>query len=385
VEYRDLVARARASITEIDVDELAARLADRPPLLVDVREADEHALGAIPGSVLIPRGTLESTLPSQASDRATPIVLYCAVGNRSALAAVSLAQMGYRTVASLAGGFAAWKAAGHGWRRPPGLDAEQRARYSRHLLLPEVGAAGQQRLLEARVLMIGAGGLGSPAALYLAAAGVGAIGIVDDDAVDLSNLQRQILHNVDRIGRLKVDSARETLQGLNPEVKVEPYATRLHAGNALELMTGYDVVVDGADNFPTRYLVNDASLHVGTPVVHGSVFRFEGQATVFRPYEGPCYRCLYRLPPPPELAPACGEAGVMGVVPGVVGSVQAVEAIKLLLGMGSTLEGRLLTYDALEQDFRTLRLRRDPACPACSDPGAPPALVDYAADCSPVR
>lgn len=235
----------------------------------------------------------------------------------------------------------------------------------------------------ARALVIGAGGLGSPVALYLAAAGVGTIGIVDPDTVDLSNLQRQILHDSDRLGRLKVDSASETLRALNPDVKIEPYAARISADNAMELMSGYDVVVDGADNFPTRYLVNDASLHTGVPVVHGSVFRFEGQATVFTPYAGPCYRCLYPLPPPPELAPSCAEAGVLGVLPGVIGSVQATEALKLLLGIGDTLAGRLLTYDALDQEFRTLRIRRNPACPACADDTAPPRLVEYDETCAP--
>lgn len=382
MDYRDLVARAKNHIREIDASELADRLGDAS-IIVDVREPDEHAEGAIAGALFVARGVLESTLPRMVPDQATPIVVYCAGGSRSALAAETLQTMGYRDVVSLAGGFAAWKSAGHIGSEPERLTMDQRARYSRHLLLSEVGETGQQALLGARVLVIGAGGLGSPAALYLAAAGVGTIGIVDSDTVEMSNLQRQILHNNDSVGSLKVDSARQTLHGLNPEVKIEPYATRLGAANALELMSTYDVVVDGADNFPTRYLVNDASLHARVPVVHGSVFRFEGQATVFTPYEGPCYRCLYPSPPPPELAPSCAEAGVLGVLPGVIGSVQALEAIKLILGTGEPLVGRLLTYDALEQEFRTLRIERNPACPACADPASPPHLVDYDETCAP--
>ncbi len=382
MEYRDLVEEARTSVAEIDVARLSDRLA-AGIALVDVREADEQAEGVIAGSVLVPRGVLESSIGARVPDKTAEIVLYCAVGERSVLAARSLQQMGYSNVASLAGGIAAWKAAGLPYRQSGGLTTTQRARYGRHLLLPEVGIEGQERLMGARALVIGAGGLGSPVALYLAAAGVGTIGIVDPDTVDLSNLQRQILHDSDRLGRLKVDSASETLRALNPDVKIEPYAARISADNAMELMSGYDVVVDGADNFPTRYLVNDASLHTGVPVVHGSVFRFEGQATVFTPYAGPCYRCLYPLPPPPELAPSCAEAGVLGVLPGVIGSVQATEALKLLLGIGDTLAGRLLTYDALDQEFRTLRIRRNPACPACADDTAPPRLVEYDETCAP--
>ena len=382
MEYRELVARAKSSITEISVAELARRL-DADPVIIDVREADEHEQGAIAGSVHIPRGLLESSIRSRAPDLEAPVVLYCAGGHRSALAAETLHRMGYTDVASLAGGFTAWKAEGQSWQQPRSLSADQRARYSRHLLLNEVGSEGQQRLLSSRVLIIGAGGLGSPAAMYLAAAGVGALGIIDPDTVELSNLQRQILHDEDRLGRLKVDSAQETLRALNPGVKVEPYATRLDASNATEIMSGYDVVVDGADNFPTRYLVNDASLHARVPVVHGSIFRFEGQATVFTPYDGPCYRCLYRLPPPPELAPSCAEAGVLGVLPGIIGSIQAMEALKLILEVGDSLAGRLLTYDALDQEFRTLRMRRDPDCPACGDESMPPTLVDYDDSCAP--
>ncbi|MBK5269232.1 MAG: molybdopterin-synthase adenylyltransferase MoeB [Acidimicrobiia bacterium] len=265
-----------------------------------------------------------------------------------------------------------------------GLTADQRQRYARHLVLPEVGEKGQQRLLDSKVAIIGAGGLGSPVALYLAAAGVGHIAIVDHDVVDLSNLQRQILHGVDRIGLAKVDSARQTIAGINPDVEVTTHRVQLQASNALELLSDCDLIIDGADNFPTRYLINDASLNLRIPVVHGSIFRFEGQVSVFVPYTGPCYRCLFAQPPPPELSPNCAEAGVFGVLPGIIGSIQAMEAIKLLLGVGDLLAGRLLLYDALEQDFSTVRLNRNPACPACGDPANPPLLVDYDASCRPV-
>ncbi len=378
----DLVAQARAAITEISVPDLAARLG-QGTLIVDVREADEYEQGAIVGARHIPRGMLEFNIAAIAPDPATPIVLYCAAGARSALAARTLEALGYRNVASLDSGFTGWKAAGYDWELPRTFSSDQRARYSRHLMLPEVGEAGQQRLLDARVLIIGAGGLGSPAAMYLAAAGVGTLGIVDSDRVDISNLQRQILHDLHRVGERKVESARQTITAFNSDVKVEAYATRLSAANALEIMAGYDVVVDGSDNFPTRYLVNDASLHLEVPVVHGSIFRFDGQATVFTPYDGPCYRCLFELPPPPELAPNCAEAGVLGVLPGIIGSIQAVEAIKLVLGIGKTLSGRLLLYDALDQEFGAVNLRRNPRCPACSDRAAKPPLVDYDASCQP--
>jgi molybdopterin/thiamine biosynthesis adenylyltransferase/rhodanese-related sulfurtransferase len=379
--YRELVARARASITEMTADQVRSRLDELT--LIDVREPDEHRQGAIPGARLLPRGILERDVGTVAPDPNTEIVVYCGGGNRSALAAASLREMGYGSVSSLSGGFDRWKAEGYPWGDPGGLTAEQRARYARHVRLPEVGEPGQLKLLAARVLVVGAGGLGSPAALYLAAAGVGTIGVVDHDVVDETNLQRQVLHNVDRVGLPKVESARETLTALNPDVKVETHQERLGASNAERILSGYDLVVDGGDNFPTRYLVNDASLRLRIPVVHGSIFRFEGQVSVFVPYEGPCYRCLHRRPPPPELAPSCAEAGVFGVVPGVVGSIQAMEAIKVLLGIGETLAGKLLVYDALEQDFTVVALRRDPACPACADPERPPALVDYDETCLP--
>jgi molybdopterin/thiamine biosynthesis adenylyltransferase/rhodanese-related sulfurtransferase len=382
IDYKGWIAAIREEIREISVAELAASV-DAVAMIIDVREPDEFEQGAIPGARLIPRGQLEGAIGEHVSDPETRVVLYCAVGERSALAAQSLTRLGYRNVQSLTEGFEGWKRAGRSWTVPAVLPADQRARYSRHLLLPEVGSEGQQRLLESRVLVVGAGGLGSPAALYLAAAGVGTLGIVDSDVVDVTNLQRQIIHNTDRLGRRKVDSARQTLNALNPDVQITPIPDRLSAANVLEVLEGYDVVVDGADNFPTRYLVNDASLHLRIPVVHGSVFRFEGQASVFAPYQGPCYRCLFAEPPPPELAPSCAEAGVLGVVPGIIGSIQATEAIKLLLGIGEPLIGKLLTYDALDQDFRVLRFRRNPECPACADEGHLPAIVDYDATCRP--
>ncbi len=380
--YDEVVEAARQQITEISADELDAQRDDW--LLIDVREASEQIDGVLVDSVTIPRGVLESEIAATAPDTSTPIALYCTVGARSALAAVTLRGLGYTTVVSLAGGIEAWKTSG----RPVAIDSSltetQRARYSRHLRLDGIGETGQRKLLDAKVLVLGAGGLGSPAAMYLAAAGVGTLGIVDDDRVELSNLQRQLLHGTERVGMAKTESARRRLEDLNPDVDVVTHEVRLEAANALELMKGYDVIVDGTDNFPTRYLVNDASLHLRTPVVHGSIFRFEGQAAVFTPYEGPCYRCLFRLPPPPELAPNCAVAGVLGVLPGIIGSIQAMEAIKLIVGIGESLGGKLLTYDALDQSFVTLNLARDPDCPACSDESSPPPLVDYDDTCRPV-
>ncbi|MDP2624261.1 MAG: molybdopterin-synthase adenylyltransferase MoeB [Actinomycetota bacterium] len=375
LSYRELVARARAEIREVSVDDLAGR--GRPPVVVDVREVGEFVGGVIPEALLVPRGNLEGVISKMAPDPATEIVLYCAVGDRSALAAKALEEMGYQNVSSLAGGIAQWRRLGHPIVMPEGLSTGHKARYARHLVLREIGEAGQQRLLDASVLLIGAGGLGSPVALYLAAAGVGTLGIVDPDVVDLTNLQRQVLHDATKVGALKVDSAGEALRRLNDDVEVIRHAEAIQAGNAIRLMEGYDVVVDGADNFPTRYLLNDASLHLRIPVVHGSIFRWEGQVTVFDPYRGPCYRCLFPEPPPPELAPNCAEAGVLGALPGVIGSIQAVEAVKLILGVGETLAGRLLTYDALAEEFVELRLERDSSCPACSDEEHPPTLVDY--------
>ncbi len=382
--YRELVAAAKAEIREIAPVAAWDRVAGGA-VLVDIREPTEHADGVPAAAVLIPRGVLESDLPNAVPEADTEILLICAAGNRSALAAKTLAEMGYPNVASVAGGTVRWKTEGLPWGAPRGLSMEQRTRYHRHLMLPEVGPEGQERLLASKVLLLGAGGLGSPVALYLAAAGVGTMVIVDDDAVDASNLQRQVVHSVDRVGVSKVDSARATITALNPDVTVETRRERLKAGNVLDLMKDVDVVVDGADNFPTRYLVNDASLHLRVPVVHGSVLRFEGQVAVFAPYTGPCYRCLYPEPPPAELAPSCAEAGVLGVLPGVIGTIQAVETLKLLLGVGETLAGRLLTYDALDQSFMALNVRRNPSCPACADESQPPPLVDYDDACRPTR
>ncbi|MFY9782136.1 MAG: molybdopterin-synthase adenylyltransferase MoeB [Acidimicrobiales bacterium] len=378
---RDLLNAAKAEIREIDPHEIAARL-DHYTLL-DVREPDEYEQGALPHAVHVPRGQLEFSVEGRLTDKGAPIAIYCAGGTRSAFAAKTLQDLGYLDVVSIAGGFNKWKDDGLEWSTPRVITSDQRNRYQRHLLLPEVGEAGQMKLLDAKVLLLGAGGLGSPAAIYLAAAGVGTIGIIDMDVVDSSNLQRQILHTVDRVGMRKVDSAKEALTALNPDVKVLTYDTRLGADNVLDIIDGYDVIVDGTDNFPTRYLVNDAALLKRIPVVHGSIFRFEGQATVFFPYVGPCYRCMIPEPPPAELAPSCAEAGVLGVLPGIVGSIQAVEAIKLLLELGDPLVGRLLTYDALEESFRTFKVRRDPACPACGENAAPIVIAEYDDLCMP--
>lgn len=367
---------------EITPEDLAARPSGTFRLF-DIRLQLELALGFIPGShwlgPLDPDGQAAALVP----DPAAEVVLYCSAGVRSLETVQALRARGYRRAVSLAGGFERWRSEGRPCEFPMGLDPVRRERYSRHLLLAEVGAAGQERLLASRVLLVGAGGLGSPAALYLAAARVGTLGIVDPDLVEESNLQRQVLHDREHLGRLKVESAAAAVGRLNPDVKVVPYPVRLGADNALELMSGYDVVVDGADNFPTRYLMNDAALHLRVPVVHGSVFRFEGQATVFLPYRGPCYRCLFPEPPPPGLAPSCAEVGVLGVLPGIIGSIQAAEALKLLLGIGEPLVGRLLTYDALAQEFLTLRVRRNPACPACADESRVPTLVEYDDACRP--
>jgi sulfur-carrier protein adenylyltransferase/sulfurtransferase len=379
--FRELLASTKAQIREV-TPEQAEQLRQTATFL-DVREADEHEQGTIPGSVFIPRGNLETQVEGKLSDKGTQLVVYCAGGARSAFAAKTLAELGYSDVVSMSGGFNQWKNEGRSWVTPQALSAEQRNRYHRHLLLPEVGDEGQQKLLGSKVLLLGAGGLGSPAALYLAAAGVGTLGIIDMDVVDASNLQRQILHNIDRVGERKVDSAKKTLTALNPDVNVVTYDVRLGADNILEIIDGYDLIVDGTDNFPTRYLVNDASLLKRIPVVHGSIFRFEGQATVFSPYEGPCYRCLIPEPPPPELAPSCAEAGVLGVLPGIVGSIQAIEAIKVLLGLGDTLVGRLLAYDSLEQSFRTFKVNRDPKCPACGPDAGEIVIAEYDELCLP--
>ncbi len=378
---RDLLNAAKAEIREVDPHEVADRL-DHYTLL-DVREPDEYEQGAVPGAIHVPRGQLEFSIEGRLADKSAPIAVYCAGGTRSAFAAKTLQDLGYRDVVSVAGGFNKWKDEGLVWTTPRVMTADQRNRYHRHILLPEVGEKGQMRLLDAKVLLLGAGGLGSPAAIYLAAAGVGTIGIIDMDVVDSSNLQRQILHTLDRVGMRKVDSAKAALTAMNPDVKVVTYDTRLGADNILDIIDGYDVIVDGTDNFPTRYLVNDAALIKRIPVVHGSIFRFEGQATVFYPYVGPCYRCMIPEPPPAELAPSCAEAGVLGVLPGIIGSIQAVETIKLILDLGEPLVGRLLTYDSLDESFRTFKVRRDPSCPACGENAGPIVIAEYDDLCMP--
>ena len=357
--FRELLRAARGRVRETDPAGAEALLAEGH-LLLDVREPDEYEQGAIPGSIHIPRGNLESGIENRVVDRDQPIVVMCAGGVRSAFAADTLGQLGYTDVVSMDGGFNRWKDEGRNWSAPRTLAPDQRNRYQRHLSLPEVGEEGQLKLLDAKALLLGAGGLGSPAALYLAAAGVGTIGIIDMDVVDESNLQRQILHNLDRVGERKVDSAKKTLTALNPDVNVVTYDARLGADNIMEVLDGYDVVVDGADNFPSRYLLNDASVKLGIPVVHGSIFRFEGQVTVFDPRNGPTYRDMLPEPPPAEFAPSCAEAGVLGVLPGIVGSIQALEAIKLILGLGEGLSGRLVAFDAMDMTFREYRLQKDP-------------------------
>jgi molybdopterin/thiamine biosynthesis adenylyltransferase/rhodanese-related sulfurtransferase len=386
--YRELLARVRSEIDEISTLDAHERLhSSSAPLFVDVRELDEWDEGHIPGAVHVSRGRLESRIEGLIPDKGRPLVVYCSVGARSAFASKVLLEMGYEDVVNLDGGFADWKRNGFDVTIPRALTPEQRARYSRHLLIPEVGEDGQQRLLDARVLLVGAGGLGSPAALYLAAAGVGTLGIVDADVVDESNLQRQIVHSTDRLGEPKVESARRTLEALNPDVRVVPFRERLTSENVERILAeGWDVIVDGADNFPTRYLVNDASVWHGVPVVHGSIFRFEGQVTVFTPGDGPCYRCLFPQPPPPELAPSCAEGGVLGVLPGIIGSLQANEALKLILERGDTLAGRLLLFDALGTTLDEVSVRRNPECPVCGDHPTITEYVDYVEFCNaPVR
>jgi molybdopterin/thiamine biosynthesis adenylyltransferase/rhodanese-related sulfurtransferase len=382
--YRDLLQQVKSEIDEVDVPRARDLLAGtEPPLLVDIRELDEWTEGRIPGAIHLSRGLLESRIEQAAPDRTQPIILYCAAGNRSAFAAKTLAELGYESVSSLAGGYTDWKRSGLPTELPRSLDAAKRQRYSRHLLIPEVGEEGQLKLLDSRILLIGAGGLGSPASLYLAAAGVGRLGIVDDDRVDASNLQRQIAHSTETLGDWKVDSAKRTIEALNPDVEVVTYKERLTSENVDRILAdGWDVIVDGADNFPTRYLVNDASVWHDIPVVHGSIYRFEGQVTVFKPHEGPCYRCLFPQPPPPELAPSCAEGGVLGVLPGIVGSLQASEALKLALGIGESLSGRLLLFDALATEFSEVTLRRDPECPVCGEHPTITEYIDYVEFCS---
>ncbi len=390
--YTDLMATVRKETKEVSLDEIKRRLeAKEPMVLVDVREKEENRAGYIPGAISVPRGFLEIQIEQRVPDKNAPVVLYCAGGTRSALAAATLQQLGYTHVETANPGFVRWKDLGYPMETPPQLTDAQRDRYSRHILLPEVGEAGQAKLLKSKVLLLGAGGLGSPAALYLAAAGVGTLGIVDADVVDASNLQRQILHATSRVGMPKVESAAKAISDLNPDVKVVPHAERLVSANVERIFEAYDLVVDGTDNFPTRYLVNDASVFLGKPVVHGSIFRFDGQVTTFIPEKAakklgvqasPCYRCLYPEPPPPHLAPSCQEAGVLGILCGIVGTLQATEAIKLLLGRGDPLVGRLLTYDSLKMKFRELRLRRAPDCPVCGPKPTITSYIDYEGFCA---
>ncbi len=383
-----LLQLAKSEIEEISAQELKQWLEEEEIQVIDIRERDEFVQGHLPSATFIPRGYLELQIEQHQNDRSKPVVVYCAGGVRSALAARNLKEMGYERVISLIGGFNGWKNAGFNFKIPSVLTEEQRIRYSRHTLLSEVGDAGQIKLLESKVLLIGAGGLGSPAALYLAAAGVGTIGIVDFDTVDQSNLQRQILHGMKDIGRPKVDSAADRLRDLNPDVKVIPHREPISSDNALEIIKGYDIVLNGSDNFPTRYLVNDACQFLGKPLVDASIFMFEGQVTVYMPennaygYEaGPCYRCLYPDPPPPGEVPSCAEAGVLGVLPGIVGSIQAVEAIKLIIGTGEPLIGRLLMIDTLDMSFRTLNIQHDASCPVSGDHPTITELIDYEQFC----
>src|SRR5215218_795438 len=366
----ELLRNIKEQIKEVDPREVHDQLQSgngNRPVVVDVREQHEFEEGHIPGAVHVPRGHLETRIEGAVKDRSAPVVLYCASGNRSAFAADTLQRaLGYEDVASMTGGITLWKDRGFELDVPRALTAEQRSRYSRHVLLPEIGIEGQLKLLDAKVLLLGAGGLGSPTALYLAAAGIGKLGLVDDDVVDVSNLQRQVIHTTDRVGVAKVDSAEEQIKALNPDVDVVKYQMRLDASNIMEIIEGYDVVVDGVDNFPTRYLLNDASVRLRIPVVSAAILGFEGQLSVFAPYEGPCYRCLFRQPPPAELAPSCGANGVLGVLPGTMGLLQATEVVKLIIGAGEPLIGRLLIYDALGATTTELKVRRDPECPICS-------------------
>jgi len=376
--FKELIRRVKSEIREVSVQEARQR---EGAVLLDVREADEWSQGYVPGAVYVPRGYLELRIEEKVPDKDREVIAYCAGGTRSALAVKALQELGYRKASSMAGGFSRWKEAGFPIVVPRTLTAEQKSRYSRHLLVPEVGEAGQARLLESKVLLVGAGGLGSPAGLYLAAAGVGTIGVLDSDVVDLSNLQRQILHTNASVGRPKTESAAATLKALNPDVHVVRHDLRLDSSNVMEVIAPYDVIVDGCDNFSTKYLVNDAAVLTGKTTVYGSIFRFEGQASVFVPGRGPCYRCLFPEPTPSELAPSCDEAGVLGVLPGVVGLIQATEAVKVILGRGETLMGRLLTYDALKMSFREFKVRRDPRCAVCGDAPTIREVSDLAWSC----
>lgn len=371
-DYRSLLAAARARITEIAPEDLDTGAVT----VVDVREPSELAVGVLPDAVLMPMAQIAARIGAVVPDRDSPVVLYCAIGERSAIAAAQLEDAGYRNVASLAGGIRRWMSLGLPTISDTALGETARHRYARHITLPQVGIGGQQKLLDARVLIVGAGGLGSPAALYLAAAGVGTIGLVDNDVVELSNLQRQILHSTDNEGDPKAISGARRMLQINPDIVVSPHVTRLSAGNAVAILSGYDIVVDGTDNLATRYLINDAAMHTGVRVVHGSVFRFEGQVAVFEPYRTACYRCVFPEPPPADLTPSCAQAGVFGVLPGIIGTMQAAEVLKLILGIGRPLLGSLLTYDALDQSIHTVRLERNPLCESCGTDQPPPLRAE---------
>jgi len=379
---KELMDEARGVVPEWTADQVAKVLSNGARYKVlDVREKDEFRDGHLPGAISVPRGFLDMRVEEVVPDKSTPLILYCAGGTRSLLAGRTLREMGYTDVTSMSGGYGAWKGAGRDWVKDFEFSPEQLKRYDRHFILPEVGEAGQAKLLQSKVLLIGAGGLGSPSAFYLAAAGVGTIGIVDNDVVDMSNLQRQIIHTNDRVGVSKVESARASINGLNPDVEVIGYETRVSSENILDIIKGYDVVIDGCDNFPTRYLVNDACVMSGIPNVHGSIFQFEGQASVFYPGRGPCYRCLFPEPPPPGAAPSCQEAGVLGVLPGLVGCVQALEAMKIILGIGKPLIGRMVYFDTLSMELRIHKLRKDPNCPVCGENPTVTSLIDYEEFC----
>jgi len=377
-----LMEESRKIVTEWNTDQVRSALGNgNGYALIDVREKDEYRDGHLPGAVSVPRGFLDMRIEEVVPKKDTPVILYCAGGTRSLLAGRTLKEMGYSDVVSMSGGYGAWKGAGNPWVQDRQFTPDQLTRYSRHFILPDVGEAGQAKLLDSKVLLIGAGGLGSPSALYLAAAGVGTLGIVDDDVVDMSNLQRQILHTNERVGTPKVESARAAINALNPDVKVIGYRERISSANVMEIFADYDVIVDGCDNFPTRYLVNDACVMLGKPNVHGSIFQFEGQASVFYPGRGPCYRCLFPEPPPPGAAPSCQEAGVLGVLPGLVGCVQALETIKILLDVGRPLIGRMVYFDTLSMELRIHKLRRDPSCPVCGEQPTVTELIDYEEFC----
>ena len=380
--YKELMDEARAAVPEVTVDNVKARLENgQRPVLLDVREREEYREGHLEGALALPRGFMEMRVEEAVPDKETPVVAYCAGGVRSLIAARTLKEMGYSDVSSMAGGYTAWKNAGYDWVADRQFSQEQLTRYARHFTLPEVGEAGQAKLLDAKVLCVGAGGLGSPVAFYLAAAGVGTLGLVDHDTVDMSNLQRQILHTNDRVGMPKVESAQMTLNALNPDVNVVQFKERLSSENVRRIIGDFDIVVNGCDNFPTRYLINDACIMAEKLLVDGSIFQFEGQVTVIDPHDGPCYRCLFPEPPPPGAAPSCAEAGVLGVLPGLVGCMQALEVIKLILDAGRPLVGRMMHFDTLSSEIRVLKLRKDPNCLVCSENPKITELIDYEEFC----